>query len=59
MNPLIQEAAASVELGWLLGVMTVVFFAVFLIWFWVAYAPKNRERWDEAARMPFMDGGDS
>lgn len=59
MNPLISEAAASVDLGWLLGAMTVVFFVIFLAWFWVAYSPKNKARWEEAGRMPFMDGGES
>ncbi|MFQ5536882.1 MAG: cbb3-type cytochrome oxidase subunit 3 [Gemmatimonadota bacterium] len=58
MNPLIKEAAASVQMGWLLGVMTVVFFVVFLGWVWWAYNPRNRERMEEAAMMPFMDGGE-
>lgn len=59
MNPLLREAAASVQLGWVLGVMTVVFFAVFLGWAWYAYRPKHRAMMDEIGRMPFMDGGDT
>ena len=59
MNPLLKEAAASVDFGWVLGGMTVFFLAIFLMWTWIAYAPKNKSRWEEAARMPFMDGGDS
>ena len=58
MNPLIREAAASVQGGWLLGVMTVVFFACFVAWIAWAWAPRNRARLEEAARQPFMDGGD-
>lgn len=56
MNPLINEAAASVELGWLLGGMTAVFLATFLFWFWYAYSPRHKKMLDEAARMPFDQG---
>lgn len=59
MNPLLKEAAASVQLGWVLGVMTVVFFAVFLGWAFWAYRPKHRAMMEEIGRMPFMDGGDA
>ena len=58
MNPLIREAVASVQGGWLLGVMTLVFFACFAGWIAWAWAPRNRERLEEAARQPFMDGGE-
>jgi cbb3-type cytochrome oxidase subunit 3 len=51
-----REAAASVEMGWLLGVMTAVFFAAFLYWIWYAYAPGHKERLDEAALLPFEGG---
>ena len=53
MNPLLSEASNSVEGGWLLGVMTVVFLMTFLYWLWYAYAPSNRERMEAAGRMPF------
>jgi cbb3-type cytochrome oxidase subunit 3 len=59
VNPLLREAAASVQLGWLLGAMTVVFVVVFLAWVWYAYRPKHREMMDEYAQMPFMEGGDA
>lgn len=58
MNPLLREAAGTVDLSWILGGVTVVFLCVFLLWVWWAYRPKNRAKWEEAARMPFMDGGD-
>lgn len=58
MNPLLNEAAGSVQLGWLLGVMTVVFFAIFLGWVWYAWSPRNRHIMEEAAQMPLTDGGD-
>ena len=56
MNPLMKEAAASVEMGWLLGVMTLVFFRSFLWWVWYAYAPSHKERMREAALMPLERG---
>jgi cbb3-type cytochrome oxidase subunit 3 len=56
MNPLIREAAESIQLGWLLGILTVLFLATFLYWVWWAYAPSRRDQHDEAAQLPFMDG---
>jgi cytochrome c oxidase cbb3-type subunit 4 len=57
VNPLIREAVGTVQLGWLLGVMTVVFFIIFLGWVWYAWSPGNRQLMEDAARMPFTDGG--
>lgn len=57
MNPLTREAAASIEMGWLLGLMTAVFFVTFLYWVWYAYAPSRRKVMDDAAMLPF-DGGE-
>lgn len=59
MNPLLSDAANSVQLGWLLGVMTVVFFAVFLGWIWYAWSPRHRQLMEEAAQMPFSEGGEA
>lgn len=58
MNPLLEEAAGSVEAGWVLGVMTVVFLGVFLWWVWWAFTPRHRDLMDEASRMPLGDGGE-
>ena len=58
MNTLLREAASTVDFGWVLGGMTLIFMAIFLAWAYAAYAPKNKRRWEEAAQMPFMDGGD-
>lgn len=58
MNPLLREAAGAVELGWLMGIMTAVFFAIFLAWTWYAFSPRNRHIMEEAARMP-LEGGDA
>lgn len=59
MNPLLREAAGAVHLGWLLGVMTVVFFALFLAWIWYAWSPANRQAMEEARQMPFTEGNDA
>ncbi len=56
MNPLIQEAAGAVQLGWLMGIMTALFFTAFLGWVWWAYAPSRRARMEEYGRMPFDEG---
>jgi cytochrome c oxidase cbb3-type subunit 4 len=58
MNPLLRQAVEAVQSGWLGGVMTVVFFVFFLGWIWWAYSPRNKDLMDEAARLPFMDGGE-
>lgn len=57
MNPLRVEAAASVQMGWLLGVVTVLFFVSFLYWVWYAYAPSRKQIMHEASLIPF-DGGE-
>ena len=56
MNTLLKAAAESVEMGWLLGGMTLVFLLFFLAWGWWAYAPSRREKMEEYARIPFEDG---
>lgn len=58
MNPVVEAAVQQVELGWLLGIMTVFFLATFLGWVWWAYTPRHREMMEEASRLPFMDGGE-
>ena len=58
MNPLIQEAADSVRLGWVMAVMTVLFLVSFIFWTWWAYRGANRARWEADSRLPFNDGGE-
>jgi cbb3-type cytochrome oxidase subunit 3 len=59
MNHVLREGAATVQLGWLLGVMTVVFLASFLFWIWWAWSSKNKARWEAESRLPLNDGGES
>ena len=59
MNPLLREAAASVQHGWVMGLMTALFLLVFLGWIGWAWAPGRRALMDEYARMPLDDGGEA
>ena len=59
MNPLLKEAAASVRLVWVLGIMTVVFLTSFVYWVWWAWTGKNKARWEADSRLPLNDGGES
>ncbi len=45
MNPIINAASANSELGWLMGLTTVLFVATFAFWTWWAYASKHKARW--------------
>ena len=56
MNPVLELAAESVSLGWLMGIMTVFFLVAFLAWVWWAYTPKHKAMLDEAALLPFSEG---
>ena len=57
MNPVYEAAKASIEGGWLMGLMTLVFMAFFFAWSWWAWAPANRQKMIDAASMPLDDGG--
>lgn len=59
MNPVFKAAAATVENGWIMGVTTIFFFAVFIGWITWAWAPWNRKNLDAAAKLPFDDGGEA
>jgi cytochrome c oxidase cbb3-type subunit 4 len=59
VNPLLREAAESISLGWLAGLVTAFFIVWFIAWTWWAFSPKNKKKFEEAARMPLSDGGDS
>jgi cbb3-type cytochrome oxidase subunit 3 len=59
MNPLFKEAADHVRLGWLMGAVTVLFVVAFLGWVWWAWSGHNREKLEQASRMPLNDGGES
>jgi cbb3-type cytochrome oxidase subunit 3 len=55
VSPVTDAVAQSAELGWVLGVMTVTFFAAFVGWTLWAWWPANRARLDAAALLPLED----
>jgi cbb3-type cytochrome oxidase subunit 3 len=60
MNPLFHEAAQMAQLGWLMGVTTVLFLLAFMGWTAWAFAPSRRAEMDRASRLPFEpDGADA
>ena len=56
MNPLYNQAEATVQGGVFLGVMTVIFLVFFVGWALWAYDPSRKDEMDEAARMPLDEG---
>lgn len=56
MNTLTRAAAETVQMGWVLGVMTALFLAFFVAWIAWAYSPKRKAEFERAARLPFLDG---
>ncbi len=53
MSEAIKAAAGqSTDLGWLLGVMTVVFLSVFVGWAIWAWMPSRRAAMEAAANLP-------
>ncbi len=56
MNPLFNQAEATVQGGTFLGVMTAVFLVFFIGWALWAYDPGRKDEMDAAARMPLEDG---
>ncbi len=56
MNPLFNQAEATVWGGTFLGVMTAIFLLFFVGWALWAYDPNRKDEMDEAARMPLDEG---
>ena len=59
MNEVYRTAGETAQLGWVMGLLTVLFLACFVYWAWWAYRSSNRARMEQASRLPFTDGGDS
>ena len=53
MNPVLRSAV--VQYGWIMGLTTIVFMACFIGWTLWAYSSANRERMNEAARLPLLE----
>ena len=59
MNPLFAEANQTVQGGWIMGIMTAAFLLFFVAWTLWAYDPGRKRYMEEAAQMPFDEGGES
>jgi cytochrome c oxidase cbb3-type subunit 4 len=55
VKSILAQAATTTDLGWLMGVMTVLFLLFFAGWVWWAFAPRNRARHEAASMIPFDD----
>ena len=53
MNPVFKAASEALTMGWLMGIMTLLFMTFFSLWVWWAYRPSNREAMAAAAQLPF------
>jgi cbb3-type cytochrome oxidase subunit 3 len=58
MNPLVEQASEYIGMGGLATVLTLLFVIAFLAWVWYAYTPRNREKFEDAALLPFEEGVD-
>lgn len=55
MNPIFRAAGETAAMGWLMGIMTIVFLVIFVGWTWWAYSPANRENMKRWSRLPLDD----
>jgi cbb3-type cytochrome oxidase subunit 3 len=58
MNPLVEQASEYIGMAGLATVLTLLFVIAFLAWVWYAYTPRNREKFEDAALLPFEEGVD-
>lgn len=58
MNPIFQAAGETARLGWLMGILTVLFLICFVGWTWWTYSSRNKALMERMSRMPIGDGGD-
>lgn len=55
MNHVLRAASETAQLGWVMGLMTILFIVVFVCWAVWAWHPANRSRMQRAAAMPLED----
>jgi len=52
MNTVFRAASEALTAGWMMGTMTIIFMVFFGAWTIWAWLPRNRERFEAAARLP-------
>lgn len=58
MQAIRDAAAQGNDLGWLMGLMTIVFLGVFVGWAFWAWMPSRRAAMEAAANLP-LEGDES
>ncbi|MFT6819480.1 MAG: cbb3-type cytochrome oxidase subunit 3 [Myxococcota bacterium] len=51
----LKEGITMAQLGWTMGVMTVVFMGAMIAWIAWVWSPSQRTAMDEAANLPLED----
>ena len=55
MNTVPMQAAESAGLGWMLGITTLMFMALFVGWFVWLWSPGQAQNMEAASRLPLED----
>ena len=55
MNDVLAQAEGLARHGWIVGIITIVFIVCFAGWVAWTFASRNRERMEEAARLPLTE----
>jgi cbb3-type cytochrome oxidase subunit 3 len=45
-------------MGGMATILTLLFIVAFFSWVWYAYAPRNKQKFEDAALLPFEEGVD-
>lgn len=56
MNPVFSAASQAAQLGWVMGLTTLLFMTCFVGWTVWAWRPSKRADMEAAAHLPFDDG---
>ncbi len=55
MSPIVHQVSQTTDLGWVMGVMTLVFLGSFMAWSWYAWNPKNKAIHEASSLLPLDD----
>lgn len=58
MNSVLHQGAEVAQMGWLLGLTTLMFLTMMVGWTAWAFAPGRKEMLERAGRIP-LEGGDA
>jgi cbb3-type cytochrome oxidase subunit 3 len=55
MNTVLQQAAATANLGWVMGLNTIMFMGIFVAWSLYLWSPSRKQELDNAGNLPLED----